>query len=71
MHRPISFKENEINFTLMRNRRQEICEIPVEYVTTIDYDINTYATMTLEIPSKITYKGQSFDYFLYDEIKGN
>ena len=70
MHRPISFKENEINFTLMRNRRQEICEIPVEYVTTIDYDINTYATMTLEIPSKITYKGQSFDYFLYDEIKG-
>ena len=54
----------------MRNRREELCDIPVEYVTSIDYDINTYATMTLEIPSMISYKGTQFNFFLYDEIKG-
>lgn len=70
MHRPISFKENKITFTLMRNRREELCDIPMEYVTSIDYDINTYATMTLEIPSMISYKGKQFNFFLYDEIKG-
>ena len=69
MHRTVSFKENEMTFTLMRNRREEICEIPTKYIESITYSIGEHAELTFAIPSKITYRGKTLDYTVYNETK--
>ena len=71
MRRPVSLKkENKISIELYRNRREELAEIPVKYVTNISYSLTEISTMTIEIPNKIYTRGETHDFLLYEQIKG-
>ena len=54
----------------MKNVREELSDIPVEYVKSITYNLSTYAKIELEIPSHLTRRGLTIDYPLYRQIKG-
>ncbi len=71
MYRPISLKkENNLLFELYRNRRETIGEIDPKYVTSIEYELHNFTTLTLEIPNKLHRNGKDCDYYIYDVIKG-
>ena len=75
MYRPISFKDNNTySFTLMRNRSEELAEIPVHYVKSIEFGMAKYVnnpiTVTIEIPSIIERNGEKVDLPLFHLVKG-
>lgn len=70
MFRPVSLFENEYSFTLMKNRHEEWGTIPNEYVQSIVYATGSPTTMTIEIPSKITYMNREIDFELYKRVRG-
>lgn len=70
MYRPVSLFENEYSFTLMKNRHEEWGTIPNTYVQSIVYTTGTPTTMTIEIPSKITYMNNEIDFELYSVVRG-
>ena len=61
---------NDVSLVLMKNVREELSDIPVEYVKSITYNLSTYAKIELEIPSHLTRRGLTIDYPLYRQIKG-
>ena len=61
---------NEIQLLLMRNRREVLAEVPLTFIQNISYDLTTYASMSLEIPSSISRGGETLPLPLFDEIKG-
>ena len=51
MFRPVTFKaENDYELILMRNRREELIDIPIDYITSVDYNMGEY----LQEPTKIS-----------------
>ena len=61
---------NDVSLVLMRNIREELADIPVEYVSQITYDMTTYMKMELSIPSHLVRKGLKIPYQLFDQIRG-
>ena len=75
MFRPATYKsENEYELVLMRNRREELIDIPLEYVDSIDFEMGTHlqqpTKLTLTIPSHLTRGTGLIEYPLYNMIKG-
>ena len=70
LHRTVNFAKNEIRFILMKNRRETICDIPREYVSSIIYNINEPAELEFRIPSHITYRGKKVSYSVYEQLQG-
>ena len=59
MFRKVNIK-NDLNidkFILMKNTREEFCEIPKEFIDSIEYNFQDYDVMKLTIPNKITHNG--------------
>ena len=55
MFRKVNIK-NDLNidkFILMKNTREEFCEIPKEFIDSIEYNFQDYDIMKLTIPNKI------------------
>ena len=75
MYRPISFLDNNTySFILMRNRTEELIEIPVEYVKKINFGMGQYVndpiSVSIEIPSLIDRNGLKVELPLFSMIKG-
>lgn len=75
MFRPIIFKpESEYQVILMRNRHEELIDIPIDYVDSIDFSMGTYiqepTKINLTIPSHIDRNGKKIELPLYKLIKG-
>lgn len=61
---------NDIKVTLMKTSKQELCEIPNEYVNSIVVNWDDVCTMELNIPSIIYVNGIKRENLLYNKIKG-
>lgn len=75
MFRPVRFgNENVYEFVLMKNRREELAEIPNDYVDSIVFEMGSYMSqpvkLTLTIPSHINRAGEMVEFPLYSLIKG-
>lgn len=75
MYRPISFLDNNTySFILMRNRTEELIEIPIEYVKKINFGMGQYVndpiSVSIEIPSLIDRNGLKVELPLFSMIKG-
>ena len=65
----INQKEDEFKAVLYKNRREPLCEIPNEYIESIEYKLRDCFVMTLSVPSKIQYRGKTIDNPLFDKFK--
>ena len=75
MYRPIQFLDNNTySFILMRNRSEELIEIPKEYIKSIEFGMGQYVndpiSLTMDIPSVIDRMGEKFEFPLFSMIKG-
>ena len=75
MYRPIHFLDNNTySFILMRNRSEELMEIPVQYVKSINFSMGQYVNepieVSIEIPSIIDRHGEKVELPLFKMIKG-
>lgn len=75
MFRPMRLQnENTYEFVLMKNRREELMEIPVNCVNNIVFEMGSYVgqptKLTLTIPSHIERGGEIIEFPLYSVIKG-
>ena len=75
MYRPIHFLDNNTySFILMRNRSEELIEIPIQYVKSIDFSMGQYVNepieVSIEIPSIIDRHGEKVELPLFKMIKG-
>lgn len=72
MFRKVNIKDNSNidKFILMKNTREEFCEIPKEFVDSIEYKFQDYDIMKLTIPNKITHNGVTVDNMIYDKFLG-
>lgn len=73
MFRKVNLKnneQNEDNLILMKNGREEFCEIPTKFIDEITYDFMQADIMTLTIPNKITHNGVTIENHIFDKILG-
>lgn len=75
MFRPVTFKaENEYELVLMRNRREELLDVPIDYIQSIDFEMGERlqqpTKITLSIPSHIRRNEKLINVPLFDRIKG-
>lgn len=71
MFREIRLKEkNDISLIIMRNIREELTEIPLEFIKSISYDMTTYPSMTLEIPKFMKRQGETVEIQAYSQVRG-
>ena len=75
MYRPIQFLDNNTySFILMRNRSEELIEIPKEYVKSIEFGMGQYVndpiSLTMDVPSVIDRMGEKIEFPLFSMIKG-
>ena len=72
MFRKVNIKDNSNidKFILMKNTREEFCEIPKEFIDSIEYNFQDYDIMKLTIPNKITHNGVTVDNIIYDKFLG-
>lgn len=75
MFRPVTFKtENDYELILMRNRREELIDIPIDYITSVDYNMGEYlqepTKISLTIPSHLERDGKLIEFPAYNLIKG-
>ena len=75
MYRPIQFLDNNTySFILMRNRSEELIEIPKEYIKSIEFGMGQYVndpiSLTMDVPSVIDRMGEKFEFPLFSMIKG-
>lgn len=72
MFRKVNIKDNSNidKFILMKNTREEFCEIPKEFIDSIEYKFQDYDIMKLTIPNKITHNGITVDNIIYDKFLG-
>lgn len=73
--RPILFKKDSTyELVLLRNRREELADIPIEYVSEIVFEMGEYiqepTKISLTIPSHINRNGENVELPLYSMIKG-
>lgn len=71
MFRSFKLKDRDKVFkcTLMRNRREELAEIPSDYVAQIVYKLNENDELSMEIPNKINHNGKMIRNTLFDKVK--
>ena len=67
MYRPIQFLDNNTySFILMRNRSEELIEIPKEYIKSIEFGMGQYVndpiSLTMDVPSVIDRMGEKFEF---------
>ncbi|MBO3356242.1 phage tail protein [Clostridium perfringens] len=65
----INPKDDEPKAVLYKNRREELCEIPNEYIESIEYKLRDCFTMTLSVPSKVQRRGEVISNPLFDKFK--
>ena len=73
MFRKVNLKDNNKSkdkLILMKNSREEFCEIPIEYINEITYEFMQPDVMTLTIPNKTTRNGQTVYSPVFDKILG-
>ena len=71
LYRPFHLESpNEMEIVLMLNIREELADIPKEYVQNVVYEKNSPTKLTLSIPDQIEHEGKTIPYHLYDRIKG-
>ena len=75
MFRPVTFKpENEYDLVLMRNRREELIDIPIDYIDSIKFSMGERlqepTEITLIIPSHVQRGNERVALPLYKMIKG-
>lgn len=71
LYRPFHLESpNEMEIVLMRNIREELADIPKEYVQNVVFEKNSPTKLTLSIPDQIEHEGKTIPYHLYDRIKG-
>ena len=71
MFRPISLRnENQCSLILMKNRKEELCDIDVKYIDSVQFNVKEYAKMTITIPSHISRNGVKLPLPLYELIRG-
>ena len=75
MYRPIHFLDNNTySFILMRNRSEELIEIPKEYIKSIEFGMGQYVndpiSLTMDVPSVIDRMGEKIEFPLFSMIKG-
>ena len=73
--RPIKFKkDSKYELVLLKNRREELADIPIEYIDGIEFQMGEYlqepTKLTLTIPSHISRGGEKFEVPLFKLIKG-
>ena len=54
----------------MRNIREELAEVPLTFIKSVNYDMTTYPSLTLEIPKFIKRQDKTIEYQLYSQIRG-
>lgn len=54
----------------MRNIREELAEVPFNFIKSVNYDMTTYPSLTLEIPKFIKRQDKTIEYQLYSQIRG-
>lgn len=75
MFRPAVYKsENEYELILMRNRREELIDIPIEYIESVEFSMGERlqqpTKLVLTIPSHLDRGNGVIEYPLYSMIKG-
>lgn len=75
MFRPILFKkESKYELVLLKNRREELADVPIEYIEGIEFQMGEYlqepTKLTLTVPSHISRGGEKFEVPLFKLIKG-
>ena len=75
MFRPVILQaENEYELVLMRNRREELLDVPIDYIESISFEMGERlqqpSKITLKIPSHIRRGDKTFAVPLFDRIKG-
>lgn len=72
MFRKVNIKDNSNidKFILMKNTKEEFCEIPKEFIDSIEYNFQDYDVMKLTIPNRITHNGITVDNIIYDKFLG-
>ena len=63
-------EKNDISLIIMRNIREELTEIPLEFIKSISYDMTTYPSMTLEIPKFMKRRGETVEIQAYSQVRG-
>ena len=63
-------QKNEVSLIIMRNIREELAEVPLAFIKSVQYDMTTYPTLTIEIPQYIQRQNETIEYQLYSQIKG-
>lgn len=71
MFRSFKLKDRDKVFKciLMRNRREELAEVPSDYINQIKYSLNENDELSMEIPNKIGHNGKMIHNTLFDKIK--
>lgn len=73
--RPILFKQkSNYELVLMKNRREELTDVPIEYVDSIEFQMGEHiqepTKINLTIPSHIDRNGEKIEVHLFNMIKG-
>ena len=70
MFRNLNLDKTTSTFILKKNRYEDLCEIPNEYVKTVEFSLDTFSKINLEIPNSIVVNGVRREVLLYNMIKG-
>ena len=73
MFRKVNLKENNNSkdkLILMKNSREEFCEVPIEYIDEITWEFMQSDIMTLTIPNKTVRNGQTVYNHTFDKFLG-
>ena len=73
--RPILFKQkSNYELVLMKNRREELTDVPIEYVDSIEFQMGEHSQeptkINLTSPSHIDRNGEKIEVHLFNMIKG-
>lgn len=60
---------DDFKAVLYKNFREELCEIPSEFINSIEYKLKDFSTLTCTIPNKVTHNGKTIDNPIYNKFK--
>lgn len=62
--------KNEDKLILYKNSREEYCEIPIDYIDSVDYEFMQPSVIKLTVPNKTTHNGATIHNPIFDKILG-
>lgn len=65
LHQP-----NDVSLILMKNIREELAEIPLQYIKEVRYDMSTFPTLRIEIPSRVKHHNKWVNLEVFNQIRG-